>query len=348
MNTTLLAPLTADDQIYVLSYPYTEFFHDELSQISQITDFSDRMQRFKKAFTPSFGYDHIWIELPPKTGTSRNISVICYEGAFDSNCTTEGVLYPKDASYYNLKIFEDEGHEKLLAHLLWNKSGDRGELIHIQRGDTTSGSEIKQIALHLFTALKIQRVVLYDAATLTLTTAFDPETLQMSLYLPIVSPDKKTWYERDGFTPLACKNLPMQELGVVANQDPLIYRSAIDKIRKFDLVTLAQLYWQSPKLAQNKAALCALVLAYLPKKEAPAAFSNLPQVKRHVKGKTVAELGQRIFSAMRESKTSDDFVLFYRYILPTFTYTKAKDKLQDYLALGETLRSVRIWEKHFT
>jgi len=340
---------SSSDSFAVQTYSSDEF-SSELNEVSDCHNFHDRMQRFRDAFSfipdsDDGSYHHAFIEY-----SERYLSVIMLDGEYDSNAVVEGELFPKQNAYHHIKIFDDEEHKTILAHLIFDREGKYGELIHVQRGNDFSGTEVKSFVFSIIDALKIERVILHDTAKFTVLV---PDVkhknsqrsveVTMSMYLPICTQEGKTWYGKDGFSPLACEELKMPQKGVTACQNPEKYRSSVEALRSYELAKLFTIFSKRCDLKKNASILYCLAYKYLLSNGSKATIKTDKEKNEFLAEKTLTDLGQKI----KQKNNAEDLALFYTHVLPTSDISKPSKELKTYLALGDDLQAVHIWEKRF-
>ena len=177
-------------------------------------------------------------------------NLILSQGNYFSTSMTEKELYPKSFgknSYYYLKIFLNSNFTQPVLSMRLDVNGS-AELIWLEKSKSLSGNEMKKLAYDFAKYFKVKKLFLHDDAKIKL--RITPPTFSRNLpgdtlayrkpmYLStiksIASDQGDTWYTSDGFTPLKCKNLAIFNKSEQANQNPHIYFTALEYIRKMDL-----------------------------------------------------------------------------------------------------------------
>ena len=238
----------------------------------------------------------LWIEHEDE----HYLSLMIDEGEYESNAVPEGVLHAARDSYIHIKIFEEEKLDSPLLHLRVDRLGESGEIIYVKSGEHIAGGKIKQIGMELVRSLGIGTVYLNDDAKYPLPlNGTRKADLLMRAYLPIVSESGVTWYEKDGFKPVACQNIQSISEGERITQNPEEYIAAVEKVRTTTLSRLKEMFPTRDRTSRTH-------------------LQTLQRKYSIADDQTVHEFGKVIFAQVRTSLDArKDFALFYRYFLMT-------------------------------
>jgi len=205
-----------------------------------------------------------------------------------------------------------------------NPTTKTGEILHLKKTDAMGGTEALKLAITILAKLKAERKYLNDASY------FEFEggaRLLMRVFVPMVSPDGKSWYGKYDFYPLLCRNLEgarnmdaeteEERKAPIYNQDPNFYREAINFMRAMPVAVLINEVITQPK---DKEELMSIAEAY------PVA--------------TVHQLAKAIFDSDKGL-----FVKFYNIALtlPQAGEAGTLNRVRYYLAL-DCLYSTKIFE----
>ena len=120
-----------------------------------------------------------------------------------------------------------------------------GEILTIKKSDAMRGTEVLELGIALLKKLKIQRTYLHDASSFQFAEGI---SFFMRVYVPLISPDGKSWYGKHKFFPLLCRNMEgapnldaeteEERKAPIYNQDPNFYNEAVNYLREFSVSVL--------------------------------------------------------------------------------------------------------------
>jgi hypothetical protein len=248
--------------------------------------YQERLRKLQQYCSPSKSTDEeaedfriLWLEIPFEKSDSRWLTFLSYTSrAYESRSLNRDDLsllrQPADPLFYNyIKLFE--GEEVSQAPLLQIRSdaeGKLGEILFIKGSESIKGSEVKKLAMALINFLHIEIVILHDTAKLEV----DGKEIFLKKFLPIVSEDGCTWYERDGFKvfPIKAKVVEKQDCdeGRAVNQSPQSYAAAIALLRTFSVIMLQSFFDSSD---ERRTTLGRLIKTYLPEEYRQSTLHDL-------------------------------------------------------------------------
>lgn len=277
--------------------------------------FHNRLNHFLNQLTPihksqsiDIDYYQAWLNI--SAGSLRafqcefNLEIYAVFGPFESNALTqESSQETNTHTFLHIKIFDEEQRETPLIQLRINPQGNIAELVYIQKGEHLSGNQMKDLALCLLNTLKPDLVYLNDDAKFTMETP----TVPIRSYLPLISPTGETWYGKDGFSPLFCKNLQTSDPEIKISQDPTEYYLAVAFARN---MTIKNLY-QSVLPEEAKPLLLDLCKRYLPHIN----MTNIQRNMRRLANVKLCELGCELYKSLSTSQGKKDFAIFVQQII---------------------------------
>lgn len=264
---TSLIPEKKEDPVKIKEF--SKFLNVKLKHENNGETYLHRFQKLQKYCSSSISKDKevrnfhmLWLEVRHETKKTLWLNFLLFESEnYESRAVRRNDLSilkndETDAedtvAYDYIKLFEGEDVSKEpLLQIRIDKSGKLGEILFIRGTESIKGTDIKKLSMALIEFLQIECVILQDTAKLEK----KGEALLLKKFLPIVSEDAKTWYEREGFRPLSCEAFKVvgqesDKLGRNVSQNPQTYSSAIAKIRKTRLEKLLSFF--APETKQKK------------------------------------------------------------------------------------------------
>jgi|688.fasta_scaffold19610_8 hypothetical protein len=240
---------------------------DELlmSQIVQTKKFGDRIKLVKNFFSRKGEQFELWIEVDAEKG--QIVKLIFSETKFKSTALhrkkfLESKLNP-DQKHFYMEVYEatETVALKPILEVYASKLGNYGELTSIKKGTRFTGSEVYSIYQRIETIFNTKRTFLYDDALLgiespKLKVEVGSYPLRMFDALASLDDEGKSWYERKGFLPIACRNFPMLDEkpwngGTITQKNAKAYRLAISTVRKTKLKDLLRLLEEFPESVES-------------------------------------------------------------------------------------------------
>ncbi len=245
--------------------------------------------------------DHAtWLMIPDgsKKGLSSYLTI--RDNLFDSQCFHESHQdYPNNLPGKKKYSFITACHKDIpntyYFQIRVDKKINIAEIIHIQKAESVSGNEIKQICMKIVQFLKPKKIFLNDDSKVTM----GKFELSLRVVLPIVSDIPRTWYE--GFKPfffVDAKENDDEEVKYFSRPE-IDYNGVVGILRETTLICMTDIK-KHPQLKL-------MMGTYIPNYN-----------KNSFKDYTVHQLGNGIYRALRGSnkeQASKDYVEFFKTYL---------------------------------
>lgn len=252
--------------------------------------------------------DKVWLEMR------------LYQAPYDSNILSQKVINPgaKEGTLYNYVSLFEWPSGKDTTSLLNIRCGLKGEIVWLRKG-SMSGSALKALCFDFLERYPFaKQVYLHDAAAVN--------EIALRSLLPLTSSDAKTWYGKNGCTPVSCNNWELNVKGRLLSQDSEKYARAIKTIRTITIEDFKDFFVKAKKDTLDSL------------------------MDKYFEGQSEGVTIYSLVSKLQKLSKKGDLVEFYNKFLSPALYEifcgKTPEKRAFVSAIG-TLHKTILWERSF-